>query len=58
MPDEPDAKELEELEEHIDKARRDAIRDGLLPGDDGSPKFIDDGTIDTDHIDNDIVPPG
>ena len=56
MPDQPDEKQLEELEEHIEKARKDAIHDHLLPGDDGSPKFIDDGTIETDETDDDIAP--
>jgi hypothetical protein len=59
MPDEPNQEELDEVEEHIQQARRDAQRDGLLPdAEHEEPKFIDPGTVHTELEDNNIAPPG
>ena len=50
-------KKLEEVEDHIQAARKLAQQDGVLPDPD-EPKFYESGTIHPELDDQTIAPPG
>ena len=56
MPDpETDQKKLDDIQERIDKTRE-SVNDGTALDDE--PRFIDQGTIGDEVVDDTIAPPG